>query len=128
MPVYEGDLTAKIKDFRAQGFQASAKVIESMAHQILLALQYVHSQNPPIIHRDVKPLNILWRANRFLLTDFGCAKATDSNRTMLGTRLYMSPELWEGGVQTTEIDIFAFGVTLLECCKELPQFQHRRSK
>lgn len=73
-----------------------------------------------IVHRDVKPANILFGPDRAMLTDFGVAKALDeadhtATGTMLGSVRYLSPEQVEGGGIDGRSDIFSLGVVLYEC-------------
>lgn len=83
------------------------------------ALTYLHAQNPPVIHRDVKPANIkITPEGRAMLVDFGIAKAYDpSMRTTLGARAVtpgFSPLEQYGLVGRTDArsDIYALGATL----------------
>eukprot|EP01084_Bolivina_argentea_P031054 57495_1 len=81
-------------------------------------LKYLHSKN--IIHRDIKPHNILCQNGsyycRYKLGDFGISKNTDisSAKTKLGTMLYIAPEILKNGDDsyTEKVDIWSFGVTI----------------
>lgn len=58
----------------------------SWGDQLLDALDYIHSQNPPIIHRDIKPQNLkLTERNRIILLDFGLAKGSVGGMTTVAT-------------------------------------------
>ena len=82
------------------------------------ALHYAHEQS--VVHRDVKPANIMFHAQsgELKLTDFGIARITDSGRTrtglVLGTPSFMSPEQLQGRPVTGRSDLFSLGVTLYQ--------------
>ena len=92
--------------------------------QIGSALEELHKQDPPILHQDIKPDNILvYQPESFLLADFGISsqvrhtlrKATSSLKSL--TVAYAPPERFDRHpTSDTSSDIFSFGVTLYEMC------------
>lgn len=89
------------------------------------ALAYAHEQN--IVHRDIKPGNIMYDAsnNAVKVTDFGISRLTNLSATragvVLGTPLYMSPEQVMGKHIDGQSDIFSLGSTLYQMvCGQLP--------
>jgi len=88
------------------------------ANQILDALEYLHTQNPPIIHRDIKPQNIIITPqNRAMLVDFGIAKMFYAGQaTTMGARAvssgYSPPEQYGQGTTDARSDIYAMGATV----------------
>ena len=84
----------------------------SVIEQIAAALQYVASHE--MVHRDVKPENILLMPNGMAkLTDFGCAIPLGTSGEMVaGSLAYMSPEQLEGSPLDERADIYSLGATL----------------
>jgi serine/threonine-protein kinase len=81
------------------------------------ALAYAHQHN--VVHRDIKPANVVvTRDGVVKVVDFGIARLADMTMTqpnmMLGSRAYMSPELYKGERADARSDIWAVGVTLYE--------------
>lgn len=101
-------------------------VLELMA-RAAEALHYAHAQN--VVHRDVKPANLLYDAgsDSLKLTDFGIARLTDASRTrtgiILGTPSYMSPEQLSASKITGQSDIYSLGVTMYHLLTGSPPFQ-----
>ncbi len=93
------------------------------------ALEHAHRQG--IVHRDVKPSNVLLRDGRLdspVLTDFGIARMIDATAataagTTLGTPTYMAPEQGEGQPGDARTDIYALGVILYELLTRRPPFE-----
>lgn len=95
-------------------------------HDVAAGLNYLHHCNPPIIHQDVKPANVLIDdSGHYALTDFGISakrfKQLNNNsdddyyEEQSGTFAYMAPERFiDGNTPSAESDIWAFGATLYE--------------
>lgn len=107
---------------KLEGAQSQDRVIE-WAKDLCGALDYLHSLNPPIIYRDMKPSNIMLKPDgKVKLIDFGTAKEFDegsiADTTALGTRGYAAPEQFGDskgrGIHKTDArtDIYSLGATL----------------
>jgi serine/threonine protein kinase len=104
----------------------SLAFIVDLVAQIAEALDYAHAHR--VIHRDVKPANILITAdNKVKITDFGIARLDTSNLTqegqLLGTPNYMAPEQIQGKEIDHRADLFALGVVLYEMLTRHKPFQ-----
>lgn len=84
--------------------------------QIIEAFKILTSKN--IMHRDLKPSNILLHNGKIKLGDFGFCKGLESQRdlaqTMLGSPIYMAPEVLKGEIYTIKADIWSLGVVTYE--------------
>ncbi|WP_225849434.1 serine/threonine-protein kinase [Streptomyces sp. HPF1205] len=97
----------------------SPPLVSDIARQVLAALAAAHAAG--VVHRDVKPGNVLWDGGRAVVVDFGIAALTDARVTALthsgavvGTQPYMAPEVFAGRPVTPAVDLWALGVTLYE--------------
>ena len=120
MDYIEGRTLSEI--LKKEGPQPQEKVVE-WAKDLCGALDYLHSMNPPIIYRDMKPSNIMVKPDgKVKLIDFGTAKEFDveslADTTALGTRGYAAPEQFGDakgrGIHKTDArtDIYSLGATL----------------
>ncbi len=134
--VVEGDSLAIVMDYvdgrdlrlvvREQGPQPPADVAR-LGHQIAAALAATHAKD--VVHRDVKPENVLLDpSGAARLSDFGIAKILDGSRQatmMLGTPLYMAPELAEGHDPGPAADVYSLGILLYEMSCGISPFAGR---
>mmetsp|Transcript_1472 Transcript_1472/g.1658 ORF Transcript_1472/g.1658 Transcript_1472/m.1658 type:complete len:652 (-) Transcript_1472:59-2014(-) len=79
-------------------------------------MAYLHGRNPPIIHRDLKTLNLLVDAGyRIKITDFGLSKTYQKYMTAKkGTYQWMAPEVIKGSAYSALADVFSFGIVAWE--------------
>jgi len=99
--------------------------------QVAEALDAAHAAG--IVHRDVKPHNILVEGDRAYLSDFGLAKALgesgaqQSGASVVGTAEYMSPEQWRGGAVGPGADVYSLGCVLYEALTGIPPFARKQA-
>jgi serine/threonine protein kinase/beta-lactam-binding protein with PASTA domain len=107
-------LKAYIKEFAPVPPENSVYILK----QIASAIEHAHQHG--IVHRDIKPQNILIDENdRVKVTDFGIALATTGatityTNSIIGSAHYLSPEQAKGSVATIKSDIYAFGIVMYE--------------
>ena len=92
----------------------SPRRVENLARQILEVLDYLHSFNPPIIYRDIKPSNLMVDENdNIFMVDFGIARLFEKERkgTSIGTPGFSPPEQYKGFTEPRS-DLFSLGATL----------------
>ncbi|KAI8918721.1 kinase-like domain-containing protein, partial [Entophlyctis helioformis] len=104
--------------------QIRPKILRNWARQILSGLLYLHTRDPPIIHRDLKSENIFINGNngQAKIGDLGLAavKRREHLSSVLGTPEFMAPELYDEKYDE-KVDVYAFGMVLLEIVsKEYP--------
>lgn len=86
---------------------------------MLEGLQFLHSQEPPVLHRDIKGANVLVGLDQSVkLSDFGCSKRTMENsmmaHTLKGSIPWMAPEVISNTGYGRRADIWSFGCVLIE--------------
>ncbi len=115
MDYIEGETLGNV--LKAEGPQPQELVVE-WALQLCEVLDYLHTRNPSIIYRDMKPDNIMLKPDgNIKLIDFGIAREYKEHKSSdtigLGTRGYAAPEQFGGQAQTDpRTDIYCLGMTL----------------
>jgi DNA-binding beta-propeller fold protein YncE/predicted Ser/Thr protein kinase len=113
MRLVEGGDLKKLID--REGPLSPARAVELLG-QVAGALDAAHAAG--IVHRDVKPHNILVEGDRAYLSDFGLAKAlgesAGSGASIVGTVEYMAPEQWRGEAVGPAADVYSLGCVLYE--------------
>ena len=100
------------------GERWSEKQLLDVAQQVLAVLRDLHNLNPPVVHRDIKPNNLMRRPDgQIALIDFGAVMATlltatEIGSTVVGTAGFMAPEQLMGHAQPNS-DLYALGATLI---------------
>src|SRR5215813_7958012 len=117
MQFLQGESLDKIID-RMPNLPLSQKI--GFVVYVCRALEYAHKQTPPVIHRDVKPGNVMVCPDgAVVVVDFGIARlgestVSQSKGLLIGTFGYMSPQLFRGGTADARSDIWATGVMFYE--------------
>src|SRR5688500_1366544 len=115
MELVEGPTLAE--SLGGRGLLDTAETVR-VARNILDALSHAHAAG--VVHRDVKPTNVLTHDHTVKVTDFGIAKAafvgTDLTATgkLLGTAKYLAPEQAAGGSVDARADLYALGIVMYE--------------
>ncbi|CBI34567.3 unnamed protein product, partial [Vitis vinifera] len=109
--------SGSLRQYRKKHKNVDLKAIKNWAKQILRGLHYLHSHNPPIIHRDLKCDNIFVNGNNgeVKIGDLGLAIVMQqpTARSVIGTPEFMAPELYEEEYNEL-VDIYSFGMCILE--------------
>ncbi len=124
-----GPTLARILD--EEGPQPPERVF-AWLQQMAAGLDYAHSKG--VLHRDMKPSNLLWdeERERVLISDFGLARAvqasggssvSQSQAEMTGTAYYMAPEIIRGQKHTAASDLYSLGCVLYELLTGRPPFE-----
>ncbi|ETN23473.1 TKL protein kinase [Phytophthora nicotianae INRA-310] len=116
-----GDLRHVLRSFKRQGTPLSWRDHKTtISLHIAEAMQYLHSHNPKVIHRDLKSKNVLLNMHlEAKLTDFGVSRTQYTAQTHpmtagIGTSFWIAPEVLLGRDYNEQADIYSFGVVLSE--------------
>jgi len=112
----------------AEALPLAVDQVVRAAAEIAQALDALHAAG--IVHRDVKPSNVLLGGDGAVLADFGLARGVDSTQLthdgqLLGTAHYLAPELIEGAAATPASDVYAFACLVYEAATGAPPFAGR---
>lgn len=109
--------SGSLRQYRNKHRSVDMKAIKNWARQILTGLNYLHSQNPPVIHHDIKCDNIFVNGNHgeIKIGDLGLATVLQqpTAKSFIGTPEFMAPELYEEEYNELA-DIYSFGMCMLE--------------
>jgi hypothetical protein len=100
------------------GWHGSESEVRAIAQKLLEILAYLHGLRPPVIHRDIKPQNVIRRSDgTIFLVDFGAVQDTYrqtevGSSTIVGTYGFMAPEQFRGKA-TPQTDLYGLGTTVL---------------
>ncbi|PIN17531.1 MEKK [Handroanthus impetiginosus] len=116
--ITEACASGNLRDYRKKHRHVSLQALKKWAIQILRALDYLHSHEPCIIHRDLNCSNIFINGNigKVKIGDLGFATVVGKSHaahSLIGTPEYMAPKLYEENY-TELVDIYSFGMCLLE--------------
>ena len=102
----------------------------NLALEIAQGVNYLHSFKPPILHRDLKSLNILLDKNYVAkIADFGWSRLRNNHMTKLrGTFQWMAPEVITKDNYTEKADVFSFGIILWEFWSKDPPYKGVKAK
>lgn len=105
-----------LKKYIKKKARLSVKEAVSIAIQVSMGIEAAHNNH--IIHRDIKPQNIIIsKEGKVKVTDFGIAKAATSNTitsNVMGSVHYTSPEQARGGYSDEKSDVYSLGITMFE--------------
>jgi tRNA A-37 threonylcarbamoyl transferase component Bud32 len=122
------DLAGVLRDRGAPGLPVEEAL--AYARQACEALQYVHEQQ--IVHRDVKPQNLIESADGVVLVDFGIAReeidSDNPGTRAIGTPLYMAPEVLVGEGVSPRSDVYGVGATLWALLTGEPPAYHDETR
>lgn len=106
-----------LKEYVDANGPLSSELVEDISLQLCNILDYLHSFNPPIIYRDLKPSNIMLTPyNKVVLIDFGIARIykedQEGDTMILGSKGYIAPEQLVNIQSNAQTDIYSLGATM----------------
>jgi len=107
-----------LKEHISANGELSSELVTDIALQLCSILGYLHSFNPPIVYRDLKPSNIMIKPNnKVVLIDFGIARSykegQEGDTMILGSIGYIAPEQLENVQSNAQTDIYSLGATMV---------------
>eukprot|EP00759_Apiculatamorpha_spiralis_P000874 PhF_6_TR10366/c0_g2_i1/m.16093/K13303/SGK2; serum/glucocorticoid-regulated kinase 2 len=111
-----GDLSDHVQASGGLTFQR----VQFYAAEVLLAVEHLHANT--IMHRDLKPQNVMIHKGHAILTDMGIAKVGKNSNTFCGTPYYVAPEIVAHSTYDDSVDWWSFGVMLYEMISGSPPF------
>ncbi|KAF6149611.1 hypothetical protein GIB67_011220 [Kingdonia uniflora] len=110
--------SGSLRDYRKKHRNVSMIAMKRWLRQILRGVEYLHTHEPCVIHRDLNCSNVFINGNvgQVKIGDFGLSAAVDKShkaRSVIGTPEFMAPELFEEDY-TEMVDIYSFGLCVLE--------------
>jgi tRNA A-37 threonylcarbamoyl transferase component Bud32 len=124
-----GDVHSVLHSNIGRNFYWSDPLLK-IAIDVVQGMLYLHSQEPPIVHRDLKSVNILCSATYGCkVGDFGLSrrynKDIDALTTLVGTPFWLAPEIIRNERYGTEADVYSFGIVLTELeTRHTPYYDH----
>ena len=126
--------------FKKKYLELSWKLRKQFLLQIAIGMNFLHTNNPPILHRDLKSLNIFLTNDMkkstdmtdVKIADFGLSVRYEQNCKLterVGTCLWMAPEVIKTQKYTTKSDVYSYGIIMWEVCtREMPYDYFSREK
>ena len=107
----------------ADAYENAEQGIIDIIRKVCLILENLHMQSPPIIHRDIKPQNILIYNDQVYLIDFNIAREyegqKDKDTFAMGTKDYAAPEQYGFSESDARTDVYGVGATVKYLCEKL---------
>lgn len=115
MEYIEGETLFDVLERTSEPFIAE-EMLRDWGLQLCDTLNYLHSQSPPVIYRDLKPRNVMLTAKGLKLIDFGIARTFEAGKAsdtiVIGTPGFAAPEQYGRGQTDPRSDVYSLGATL----------------